>query len=174
MSYVKKSFLLENSYSFSESRHSTLSKSAAVSSKSPIVFLSHSHRDKDLVNGIRKWFHDKGINVYIDWLDETLPSTVSQLTAVKIKNKIYETNVFILVCTENSKDSRWVPWELGLGDALKGMDKVAILPVADDYGNYAGSEYLGAYSRIEIGDRNELGVFKPGENTGVTLKSWIK
>jgi hypothetical protein len=49
--------------------------------------------------------------------------------------------------TENSKDSRWVPWELGYADPVKGMDHIASLPVAETYG-FTQNEYLKIYPKI--------------------------
>jgi len=50
--------------------------------------------------------------------------------------------------------SRWMPWEAGYFDALKG--RVAILPIFEtDPGNesYTGQEYLGLYPYIVRGTR---------------------
>ena len=51
--------------------------------------------------------------------------------------------------TENSKDSRWVPWELGYADPVKGMDYIATFPIAEK-SNFAQNEYMKIYPKIQI------------------------
>jgi hypothetical protein len=60
----------------------------------------------------------------------------------------------VLLASNNSKDSRWVPWELGIADEHKGLRRVAILPAVDTISETAwtGWEYLGLYDRVIWGD----------------------
>ncbi len=58
-------------------------------------------------------------------MDEGVPDTVSGETAKKLKDRIKQQKKFLVLVTENSKDSRWVPWELGYADSTKGMEHIA-------------------------------------------------
>lgn len=78
-----------------------------------------------------------------------MPDTVSGETAKKIKDCIKQQKKFLVLVTENSKDSRWVPWELGYADSTKGLDHIASLPVTDTAGTFQHNEYLQIYPRIE-------------------------
>ena len=77
-----------------------------------------------------------------------MPKTTSGLTADRIKQKIKDNHKFILLATEGAINSKWCNWELGLGDAAKYIEHIAILPVKKDYSDFSGSEYLQIYPYI--------------------------
>lgn len=132
------------------------------------VFLCHSHDDKALVKGVVHLLESSGWNVYIDWEDESLPSTPNKETADKIKKKINELDYFIFLATGNSMSSRWCPWEIGYADGVKTISRILILPVMD--GNKVhGSEYLQLYQRIDESNVGKLAVFEPNKDNGVHL-----
>lgn len=112
------------------------------------VFLSHSHKDAGLVKRAAAFLKSLGVEIYVDWLDGDMPSTTSPETAKKLKKKISEHKKFILLATENSRESKWVPWELGFADTKKGMKNIAILPVAESETTYKGTEFVGIYPLI--------------------------
>ena len=122
------------------------------------VFLSHKHTDKELMLQIKTMLEHIGINVYIDWLDETMTSNTSGKTAKKLKEKIQQYDKFVLVATNGAIASKWCNWELGLGDAEKyDKDKIAILPIVPDYDyQWEGSEYLQIYPTIEYQDGSAI------------------
>src|SRR5689334_9571898 len=93
------------------------------------VFLSHSHKDKDLIQPAVAFLRSQGVKIYVDWMDEGMPDTVSGETAKQLKERIKQQKKFLVLVTENSKDSRWVPWELGIADSAKGMDHIAAFPI---------------------------------------------
>jgi len=113
------------------------------------IFLSHSHRDHDLVLRVKEFLRGQGVEVFVDWLDNGMPEVTSGETATKIKSKIEENDKFIVLITENSKSSKWVPWELGFADKAKGLDKVLIIPISEDDKEFTGVEYLGIYFSLE-------------------------
>lgn len=78
-----------------------------------------------------------------------MPKTTSGLTASRIKEKIKQNHKFILLATEAAINSKWCNWELGLGDAAKYMEHIAIMPIKNDHSNFTGSEYLQIYPYIE-------------------------
>lgn len=83
------------------------------------IFLSHSHYDAQYVNMARKFFESLGIEIYVDWADESMPVKTCVETAVKIKQKIAENDFFILLATNNALKSKWCNWEVGIGDTYK-------------------------------------------------------
>jgi hypothetical protein len=87
------------------------------------------------------------VKVYVDWMDEGMPDVVSGETAKKIKLRIQEHRKFLVLVTEHSNDSRWVPWELGYADPTKGMDHIATFPVAETH-DFAQNEYLKIYPKL--------------------------
>lgn len=131
--------------SLNESLRSFRSESSYLKAK---IFLSHKHDEKEYLEGAISLLKTYGVDVYVDWLDEGMPKTTSGLTAVKIKEKIKENHKFILLATEGAINSKWCNWELGLGDAAKYIESIALLPIKRDYIDFSGSEYLEIYPYI--------------------------
>ena len=134
-----------------ESVASVQAKSAAVTAASAkaTIFLSHSSKDRELIEPAIAFLRSHGVTVYIDWMDEGMPDTVSGETAKRIKGKIREQRKFMVLVTENSKDSRWVPWELGFADPVKGMEHIAILPISEN-GSFVQNVYMKIYPKIQM------------------------
>ncbi len=139
------------------------------------IFLSHSHHDRRIAKGIIRHLASFGITVYVDWNDSDMPRETSRETADKIKGRIAELNLFMVLATENALNSKWVPWEIGVADKTKGEKQVLIIPVADSSGQFKGSEYLRLYRRVVIADDGFSAVFVPGKFTeGRVLESYLQ
>ncbi|WP_321319221.1 toll/interleukin-1 receptor domain-containing protein [Labilibaculum sp.] len=161
-------------------------KSESKSSKTT-VFLSHKHDELELLDGAVSFLKKEGVNVYVDWMDDGMPKYTSGVTALRIKEKIKENSKFILLASEGAISSKWCNWELGLGDAERYKDDIAILPVSGDYSSFSGSEYLQIYPYIEYQNGNAKftdgtsiseGYYvrnpaKNGSSTIVKLQDWL-
>lgn len=145
------------------------------------IFLSHSTKDKRALPGVINFLEKYGGKVYIDKNDRDLPDYTCAETAEILKNEINKLKRFVVLVSENSKMSKWIPWELGLSDGLKGVSPIAILPIGEssDEKEWIEQEYLGLYPRIIyrkiIGDKYEdWHVKDPRDNKCWKLKSWIE
>lgn len=118
------------------------------------VFISHSHKNKDLVEYLVALLKKMNVDVYLDWKDEELSYPPSGETAEKIKSMIDNNNKFILLATNEGIESKWCNWELGLGDVHKYIEHIALLPVADNSGDWYGNEYLQIYPYIDKNYKN--------------------
>lgn len=137
------------------------------------VFLSHKHTDKELVYEVIKLFNDFNINAYIDWLDDDMPAVTNQDTALKIKEKINSSKKFLLLATEDAINSKWCNWELGLGDAVKYHEHIAIIPIAEtNNGNWNGNEYLQIYPCLKI-DKDKRELFVEFNGKKQNFKDWL-
>lgn len=141
------------------------------------IFLSHSHADvndfsAEDVKALLIMLMATA-DVYIDSLDTEMPSQTSADTAKRLKDKIDGCDRVLVVATNNAVSSRWVPWELGYGDKAKGENNIVIIPIADPYGRWEGSEYLRLYPHVLQTDSDQLGVFRSSQKSGVLLKSWM-
>lgn len=47
------------------------------------AFLCHSHRDADLVRGLVRMLQREGWNIYVDWMDDTMPPVPDRVTAAR-------------------------------------------------------------------------------------------
>lgn len=151
------------------------------------IFLSHKHDELEQLEGAISFLKNNGVDVYVDWLDEGMPKTTSGQTAVRIKEKIKENDKFILLATEAATNSKWCNWELGLGDAAKYVNNIAIFPIVKDYTNFSDNEYLEIYPYIfnvesfqffkgEYRNKGTYVIFPAvnGNNKVMLLSDWLK
>ncbi|OGR37722.1 MAG: hypothetical protein A2X29_06980 [Elusimicrobia bacterium GWA2_64_40] len=145
-----------------------------MASASKSIFLSHSHKDRDLAKGLINYLAPLGLSLYVDWQDSTMPRITSRETAQNIKRTISELDFFLILATPNALESRWVPWEIGVADQAKSHAKMAIMPVADSNGNFQGNEYLLIYNRIELDSLGGL-LMRDSDNSWTVgeVKSWL-
>lgn len=114
------------------------------------IFLSHSYMDKDTIKGVYKTLRETwGYSVYIDWIEdkELDRSKVNADTARQLQTRMRRCRSLLFTTTENSSNSKWMPWELGFMDGFR-KGHVAILPVTDAP-TFDGQEYLGMYPFVE-------------------------
>ena len=113
--------------------------------------------------------------------DRRLPKNPNRETAEILRSTIQTSPKFVMFVTTNSKDSRWVPWELGLADGAKGNSAIALFPAAGSSGEqvWAKQEYLSLYLRIVWGTIENV-MAKPGwivwdyhKNTATPLRTWL-
>lgn len=154
---------------------SRLSKSVPLSEARrrglPTAFLCHSHKDRDLVQGLVNLLAEDGWNIYVDWADDEMPDRPTRETAARIQAKISESKFLLFLATANSMTSRWCPWEIGYANGVKAIDQILIIPTTDNSGKWHGNEYLQLYRKIDIANSGRFGVWHPGQDKGVELKS---
>lgn len=171
MAYLTEAILRANSFSKrTKSIYLENKKEAALVS----IFLSHSHKDREIVEGFINLLARQGVSIYVDWQDPNMPRITSRYTAEQIKKKIYELDIFMVLATRNGMQSLWVPWEIGVADGRKKQEKIVVVPVADPSGQFHGNEYLQIYQRIEIADSGALTLIQPKQLTGRAVKSWLQ
>ena len=159
----------------------TILKEASRSVVGKTVFLSHSSKDKDLLPAVIHILERHGARVYVDVNDPGIPTTVSTETAQRLRRAIHGCSKFVLFVTPNSKDSRWIPWELGLADGANTPKNVALFPSAEtaDERQWAAQEYLGLYQRILWGNfkgetDSQWLVYNHHKNTADRLRAWVE
>ena len=145
------------------------------------VFLSHSTKDKDVLPSVINFLSLYGVNVYIDKTDKELPCNTSPETGDILKKRIQESKKFIVLVSSNSKDSKWIPWELGIADGKKKIKNIALFPNVQNVSmpSWPEQEYLGLYQRIVYGRLQGYStpvwmVLDHHENTGTELSEWLK
>ncbi len=117
----------------------------------------------------------------MDSEDDRLPRKPNGETAEILRDSIKVCRRFVLFVTTNSKDSSWIPWELGLADGEKGQWAVALFPTAEKSyeQTWSETEYLGLYQRIvwgkikDVTKENTWIVLNHEKNTAVTLRRWL-
>jgi hypothetical protein len=115
------------------------------------VFLSHSYLDKDLVFGVKGYLEERGLSVYVDWINEQEldRSSVDSETANTLRKRMNQCQSLLFATSSNTTTSKWMPWECGYFDGING--KIAIFPIAEsDQAVFRGQEYLGLYPYIDV------------------------
>ena len=117
------------------------------------MFLSHSIHDADLVLGVKQILEDHGLSVYVDWVEDAQldRERVDNETASLLRTRMCSCQSLMYLHSDNSRESKWMPWELGFFDGHNG--NAAILPVVDhSWESFVGQEYLGIYPYVEVSD----------------------
>ena len=178
--FVTKAELRNFAAKLTVTEQATLRKSLASRSLSGATFLSHSSKDDDLVVGATRVLEGHGATVYTDEVDPAMPPYTNEETANLLKQRIQQTQKFVLLASANSKESKWVPWELGIADGYKGIERIALFPAAENANDtiWASWEYLGLYHRIVWGrvqgEKDPLWMVHDWKrNTAVKLSSWL-
>lgn len=112
------------------------------------IFLSHSNQDRELAEAFAYAMAQKGLQLYVDLFDSTLPRPPSAETARKLEDRIGNAKFFLLLATKNSvHGSVWCPWEVGYAEGV-GKD-IAIVVTKDKSATY-GAEYLQMYPMVGL------------------------
>lgn len=144
------------------------------------IFLSHSYIDKEKIASVKYYLELLGLSVYIDWIDDKqlVRNRVTKETANRIKTRMKKCKSLVYVFSDNSNLSKWMPWELGCFDGIKG--RIAVLPIAkfSDNNTYNGTEYLGLYPYISkdliVSTNNETLWINESLTKYVDIGSWLK
>lgn len=141
------------------------------------IFLSHSIHDKDLVLGLKEKIEGLKFSVYVDWEDKKLDrNNVSKETADRLKQIMDNCKCLLVVDSDKSQESKWIPWELGFFDGLNG--KVGVISVIPAYSinTFSGREYFKLYPNVKIGEIEGItSLWLDGkEGNLINLREWIK
>lgn len=118
------------------------------------IFLSHSYSDRKVIPGLKSELEALGYSVYVDWIVDKLMSreNVTPKTAEILQKRMKQSKSLFYATSENTVNSKWMPWELGYFDGLKDK-RVAILPIKKNNNfseDFKGQEYLGLYYYVDI------------------------
>src|SRR5262245_20348575 len=116
------------------------------------IFLSHAAKDSERVDQVRDALIRAKYRVYSDRHDdkEYDHSKVDQETAELLRRRMRRCKMLLFVVTANSRESAWMPWELGFFDAARGT--IVVYPV-DEAAERAAKqqEYLALYDIVAPG-----------------------
>lgn len=123
---------------------------AATPGKTFDVFLSHSIKDAEIILGVKSLFESQNLTVYVDWIDDADldRDKITTETAERLRIRMRQSKTLVYAHSNNSVDSKWMPWELGFFDGYRGV--VAIFPIAKtENESFKGQEFLGLYPYVD-------------------------
>lgn len=129
---------------------SLIEKRAAYNASQKKVFISHSSVDTKYIPGVEKFFGQFGFGVYADVMDERLQGMPDWEKAVLLKAEILKCDKLVILVTTSTKTSKWIPWELGIGDGSCGHVHAGLFPVTEQglEEDWARQGYMELYPRI--------------------------
>jgi hypothetical protein len=142
------------------------------------IFLSYRHVDRKYVAKIVGFLNKLDTSIYVDYLDEELNISTNKTTAPTLRKRIEQSEKLIQLITPNSYNSKWMPWELGLGDGVLGYVNTIVLPAAIENSVNFDQDYLKMYGYIETGNSKDLTIrgwvvrYPTGE--AIWFKDWLK
>lgn len=139
------------------------------------IFLSHKHDESEKLKNAIALLSSIGVKVYVDWMDNTMPTNTSGETAEKLKQKIKENKKFILLATPAAISSKWCNWELGIGDVHKYPNHIALMPIANSDQSWPGNEYLQIYPAITTEYQYSIGsYYVEFKGSKISLVKWLQ
>jgi TIR domain len=145
-----------------------------------MFFLSHSSNEpEEILLGIKELLEDDEMSVYVDKYTDPNMSLVAitSQTAETLRRRMRQSSALLFVYSQYSTKSRWMPWELGFFDGLKG--KVGVVTVVGNQPDkFKREEYLNLYpyvdqSTAERGSVQMLWINKQSDEYA-RLKAWVK
>ena len=165
---IQQKLLRDNAQNFKE-KVDFLDQNESLQSDKKMVFLCHSHEDKELVLGLKAMLQQEGLDIYLDWEDYTMPFMPDAETALKLQEKIDQSDIFFYLATNNSMKSTWCPWEIGYADAIN--KDILIIPTTIDGIKYYGNEYLELYRFVYVDEELRYFIHYPKEGRLVVLNN---
>lgn len=177
MAFVTRGQLLRAARPLTEGR----AKVATTLSVDRNVFLSHSRfDDMNVVRGALAVLEAHRAKVYVDQLDGAIATMSTSEQCSHLHTVIHHCKRLVVLFSENTHTSRWIPWELGLGDGIHGAACVATLPVAQASREepWGKQEYFGLYPQIRIEtlrgyEKPQYVVHNPKTSRFWTLARWL-
>ena len=80
------------------------------------IFVSHYHEDRTLSKCIASWIRDFGMTAFLDIDDPDIPRKDDVEMADYIKSVINESHGLVVVTSNKTVNSWWVPYEIGVAD----------------------------------------------------------
>lgn len=112
----------------------------------PKIFISHKKEDTNKAEELAVYIKEKhNLEAYVDTLDDNINST-NDITD-RIVNKLRDSSHMLVIFSEHTQKSMWVPFELGVSYEREQGIGVCIWPDTDD--SISLPEYLDSFPKLE-------------------------
>lgn len=79
----------------------------------PRVFISHQKKDSDVADVVAEYLLNAGIDIYFDQFDKSIDRSKPQSIVTAIQRGIENCSHMLIIFSQNTFGSMWVPWEIG-------------------------------------------------------------
>lgn len=144
------------------------------------LFLSYSHKDAAHVRPALGLLEQHGANVYVDLQDGGIKGLAGSDIAARLRQTVRRCRRLVVIVSDQTGSSRWIPWEMGLADGIAGSDHVALLPLRPGPSAstlWLNQKYFDLYARIErvtLEGERCWGVRDPSDGKYWRLERWIE
>lgn len=135
------------------------------------IFLSHNSQDEAKIITFYKKLNKNGQVVYIDWVNDKYDlkrEWCNTSTVDIIKERIKQSDVFVLYFSSKTLNSQWCAWELGYADAL---GKKICTYFSEDINRKGIPKFYVAYPELQM-SKNLYVKIKGNED--ILLEEWKK
>ena len=139
------------------------------------VFLSHSIKDAELILGIKLALEAAGVSVYVYWMNDesSMGERVSAATAERLRKRMKKSKALVYAHSPNTASSKWMPWELGYFDGLKG--KIAVMPILrSQFDSFEGQEFVSFYPVIDFAGAGAFVIETQNSSLRKSLSAWAR
>lgn len=79
----------------------------------PRVFISHQKKDTDVANTVAEYLLNAGVDIYFDQYDKSINLSDPHSVVTAIRRGIENSSHMLVIFSQNTFGSMWVPWEIG-------------------------------------------------------------
>ena len=79
----------------------------------PRVFISHQKKDSQVANTVAEYLLDAGVDIYFDQYDGSINRSDPSSVVTAIRRGIENSSHMLVIFSQNTFGSMWVPWEIG-------------------------------------------------------------
>lgn len=96
------------------------------------VFISHQKKDKAAAKKLADFLISKGIDIYFDEYDTSIDRSNPDKLTTSIKRGIDFSKYMLILISQSTLNSQWVPWEVGYGYDKVEMSVLTLKGIKDD------------------------------------------
>lgn len=116
------------------------------------IFISHKKEDSEKAKNVAKYIKENySFNTYVDVLDDGINSGIN--ITERIVNKLRSSTHLLVLFSEHTIKSMWVPFELGVSYERQQGIGVLVWPEGVDI-NYELPEYLDEFPKLQCKKKN--------------------
>lgn len=179
---VSKIFLKEARNTISRTKSAEYIKQLTEKKNRPVersetsVYVCFDPADEEFLVSVLLLLDSAGINVYPVWSNSTSETDQGHCDSDLIRKNIARCSKFVMIASANALQSTRCNWELGIGDALRYPDNIAVMPVIEQRGsNWSAAAYIQTFPMLVTNNDFFIGeFFIESTEKKISLTDWLR